>query len=439
MRRQLISLLTICLSAGVVLNACTHKEGNQQSQELKGTGSTMNERTELFFYSGGGDTTEAFDARFGEALRKKFPNYDITYIPVDPKNRLLELITGGKRIDFYYGSIGVFPEFIQAGLQLDMTELAKKHQVDLSSIEPTLVDAAKVVSDGKLYGLPVFNNIMVTYYNKALFQKFGIPSPKDGMTWEEMHDLARKMTRNDEGKQYIGLVVSPTHVLRMNQFSQPYVDSKTEMSTINSDIWKRMYETYYTIPAQDQGYKDRITALSNKLPYKDDFLKDQNLAMFVYLSDLQSILSKEMSGLDWDIVSMPTFKELPATGSQAYPTFMSITNQTVNKDAAMEVLKYLISEEYQTLAAKKATIPVLKNPAVQNALGQSTEFKDKNLKAIFYNKMAPISPKSKYDSAVEKAYTKPQVDLSLGKIDTNTALRSAEEEANKVIAQEKLK
>ncbi|ULL18478.1 extracellular solute-binding protein [Paenibacillus sp. H1-7] len=411
-------------------------------QQSSGTGGTVEvniERTELFFYSGGGDTTEAFDARFGDALRKKFPNYDIKYIAVDPNNRLQQLVTAGQRIDFYYGSIGAYPEFTQVGLQLDITELAKKHNVDLSSIEPTLIDAAKMISDGKLYGLPVFNNIMVTYYNKALFQKFGVALPKDGMTWDEMHELARKMTRNDAGKQYLGLVVSPTHVLRLNQFSQPYVDVKAQTSTINSDVWKKMYETYYTIPAQDQGYKERIVALNNKLPYKDDFLKDQNLAMFVYLSDLQSILSKEMSTLDWDIVSMPTFKELPGIGSQAYPTLMSITNQAVNKDAAMEVLKYLVSEEYQTLAAKKSTIPVLKSTSVQNAIGESAEFKDKNLKAIFYNKLAPISPKSKYDGIAEKSYTKPQVDLSLGKIDINTALRMAEEEANKAIEQEKRK
>ncbi|MBE1442990.1 ABC transporter substrate-binding protein [Paenibacillus sp. OAS669] len=437
MKRYRIVFMSICVLAAAGLSACS--KGQPSASQTNDASPPGGERTELFFYSGGGDTTEAFDARFGDALRKKFPNYDITYIPVDTNNRLQQLVTAGKRIDFYYGSIGVFPEFTQIGLQFDMTDLAKKHNVDLSSFEPTLIDAAKMISDGKLYGLPVFNNIMVTYYNKTLFQKFGIPSPKDGMTWDEMHDLARKMTRNDGGKQYIGLVVSPTHVLRLNQFSQPYVDPKTEQATINSDMWKRMYEAYYTIPAQDQGYKDRIVALNNKLPYKDDFLKDQNLAMFVYLSDLQSILSKEMAALDWDIVSMPTFKELPGIGSQAYPTFMSITNQTVNKDAAMEVLKYLVSEEYQTLAAKKAALPVLKSKTVQDALGQSAEFKDKNLKAIFFNQLAPISPKSKYDGAVEKAYTKPQVDLSLGKIDLNTALRSAEEEANKAIEQEKRK
>ncbi|UQZ80902.1 hypothetical protein SK3146_00058 [Paenibacillus konkukensis] len=272
-----------------------------------------------------------------------------------------------------------------------------------------------------------------------MFQRFGVPFPTDGMTWQQTLELARKLTRNDGGKQYTGLVVSPTHVLRMNQFSLPYVDPKNERATINSDLWKKMYETYYTEPARDQVYKDRIAALNNKLPYKDDFLKEQSLAMFVYLSDLQSILPAEMANLDWDIVSMPVFEEQPEVGSQPYPTLMSVTNMAKNKDAAMEVLKFLVSEEYQTYAAQNATVPVLQSAAVQNALGQSAAFKDKNLKAIFYNKLAPLSAKSKYDNAVEKAYTKPLVDISTGKLDLNSALRTAEEEANLAIAQEKAK
>lgn len=434
MRQGLASLLFVCIISGAALSACSSK-GSEG-----GTGTNTTEKpVELYFYSGGGDTTDAFNARFGDAIRKKFPNYDIKYIPVDPNNRIQQLVTAGQRIDLYYGSIGVFTESITAGLQFDMSELIKKHNVDLNAVEPTLVDAARTLSDGKLYGLPVFNNIMVTYYNKTIFQKFGIPFPKDGMSWNETLELAQKLTRNDSGKQYTGLVVSPTHVLRMNQFSLPYVDPKTEKATINSDQWKKMYETYYINPARDQVYKDRIAALNNKLPYKDDFLKDQNLGMFVYLSDLQSILPKEMATLDWDIVSMPTFNELPGVGSQAYPTLMSITNMAENKDAAMEVMKFLLSEEYQTYAAQNSTVPVLKSPAVQNALGQSAAFKDKNLKAIFYNKIAPISSKSKYDTQVEKAYTKPLVDISIGKTDINSALRLAEEEANKAIDQEKAK
>ncbi|UQZ80900.1 hypothetical protein SK3146_00056 [Paenibacillus konkukensis] len=158
MRKYWLSSLGLCLLAGSMTSACSQQDG--ESSAVAKT--EADQPVELFFYSGGGDTMEAFDARFGDAIRRKFPGYDIKYIPVDPNNRIQQLVTAGQRIDLYYGSIGVFNESITAGLQLDLTDLLKKHNVDLNALEPTLLEAAKTVSDGKLYGLPVFNNMMVT-------------------------------------------------------------------------------------------------------------------------------------------------------------------------------------------------------------------------------------------------------------------------------------
>lgn len=435
MATKSISVVSLNVLAVFLLAAC----GGNSSQGSQGGEPDPSEPVELVFYSGGGDKPDSFNARFGDALRKKFPDYSLKLIQQAASNMSIQdVIASGEKIDIFYGSIGSFPAHVtETNLQLDMSELVKKHQIDLNRFEPTLIDAIRSISGGKLYGLPLFNNVMVTYYNNELFQKFGVPLPKDGMSWEETLQIADKMTRKEGDKQYIGLVVSPTHVLRLNQFSLPYVDAKTNKATINSDLWKTLYQTYYIAPAGNQGYKDRIGALTNKLPYKDDFLKEQNLAMFVYLSDLQTTLPKEIAGMDWDLVSMPTFKEKPDIGSQSYPTFISLTNLSQNQDAAMRVVNYLTSEEYQLEASKNAIMPVLQSNEVKQAFGQGTEFKNKNFKAVFYNKPAPISVKTRYDDAAEKKYIAPLVNVSLGSVDINTALRTAEEEANKAIEEMK--
>lgn len=43
---------------------------------------------------------------------------------------------------------------------------------------------------------PVVNNTMSLYYNKDLFDKFGVSYPKDGMTWDEVLELNRQLDKN---------------------------------------------------------------------------------------------------------------------------------------------------------------------------------------------------------------------------------------------------
>jgi multiple sugar transport system substrate-binding protein len=104
----------------------------------------------------------------------------------------------------------------------------------------------------------------------------------------------------------------------------------------------------------------------------------------------------------------------------------------------MEVIKYLTSDEYQMMNSKLGIISVLKSKEINDAFGQETRFKDKNLKSIFfYNKFAPISPKTPYDAKAESIYRQDLTDLAMGAIDINTAFRKAEEATNKAIEEAK--
>lgn len=47
-------------------------------------------------------------------------------------------------------------------------------------------------------------NTEAVFYNKDLFDKFGIDYPTDNMTWDEMYELSKNMTRSDGDIQYYG-------------------------------------------------------------------------------------------------------------------------------------------------------------------------------------------------------------------------------------------
>ncbi|WP_158302136.1 ABC transporter substrate-binding protein [Paenibacillus mesophilus] len=432
-------------AAALMLGACSNGNGGKSAAEgdpagkpSEANGQKASEPAEVIFYSNNNDTVESFDNRFGDALRKKFPNYTIKYIQSQKGFMLPEMISSGTRFDIFFQSIGNFEgNAFPNGIQYDMTELIQKHGVDLNRFEPSIIDSVRQASGGKLYGIPIFTNNMVLYYNKSLFDKFGVAYPKNGMTWDELIDMSKKMTRDDGGKQFYGFARSPDHLIRMNPLSIPMADLKTDTPTINTDErWRTFFQKYMIAPSQDPLTMDYMQK-NNKILGLDDFSVNQTVALFPYLASYVYVGQEQLKNLNWDMTALPASE--PGVGSQSYPSYFGITNMAKNKDAAMEVLKYMVSDEFQAQLARKGIMPVLKNTDSQKQLGQESVFKDKNFSAMFYNKFAPIPPKALYDAQLVSVYLKYAQQAQMGKMDLNTALRSAEEEAKKTIADYKSK
>lgn len=423
--------------AGIVwlLPACTGKDEKAGEQQMKPENAS--EPVELVFFSNNGASEKVFDENYGNALRKAFPHYSIKYIQKAQGTSLPELVAAKTRIDIYWDSIGNYESrLFENGLQFDMSELIRQHGIDLNKLEPTVVAAMKQISGGKMYGVPVLTSNLSLFYNQGLFDKFGVPYPKGTMTWDETLQLAQKLTRKEDGKQYYGFSTSPDHMIRMNQLSVPNADLEKAKPTIGVDErWKRLYEAVFIRPAQDAGYRDGIRALKN-LPGLNQFAKDQNLAMYAYLNTLPVSVATELKTMKWDILPLPVFSDLPGIGTQSYPVYFGLTNQTKQKAAATEVIKFMVSESYQKELAGKGLIPILTTDAVKSRLGQDTEFKDKNYGAFLAHKFAPITQKSPlYDSKIVAAYREQVIPLSLGDIDMNSAFRIAAEKAEKAIAE----
>jgi multiple sugar transport system substrate-binding protein len=312
-----------------------------------------------------------------------------------------------------------------------MTELIAKHKLDLSQYEKTAVDGMRDPAKKEIHGLPVINVNRLLYFNKDLFNKFGVPFPTDGLSWEKANELGRQMTRMDSGIQYFGLASSKEHQIRMNALSVPLLDPVTQKSTIRSDErWRSIFEQGLFAPYQDSGYR---AAIAKGLPSRSWFTKNQNLAMYVYLSFMPANEPESFDGLNWDMVSEPSYSQAPGISSQVYPTYFSIVSSSKKKDAALQAIQVLMSPEHQSYLARKGQMPVLNKEELKRELGQDTKFKDKNWKAVFHNKFAPIPYKSVLDVDLEKVYLNQHLDYALGKIDLNTLFRNAEEEANKLI------
>jgi multiple sugar transport system substrate-binding protein len=435
MRKHFIIYIGIFTMILLTLSACGSGKTSQPGTGNLSTdkkNAIANESADLVIFSPPAPE-EVWNERFGNALKKKFPNYKITYIQASKTNSLSKMIASGEQVDLIFDSVGGAANSVIANhFQYDLSELVKKHHVDLSRFEPTMLDAVKQF--GGLYGFPLHSGGLVLYYNKDIFDKFGVPYPKDGMTWEEAIELGKRLTRNDNGRQYIGLGPSISHLLSMNSYSLPFVDKSTNKAAINNDNYKKLVQTLAIAPTQTPGYREKVASIKRTFN-NDDFMKEKFIAMYIMNFGLQG--QKGFEDLNWDIVSVPVFKDNPGVGTQPYPNILFVTSTSKYKDQAMEVLKFLTSDEHQMALSRKGYIPVLKNEDIKKAFAQDSSFKDKNVvKAVFTNKFAPSIKRTKYDGKVTGNLLKQITQVILGEEDLNTALKTAEEEANKAIEAE---
>lgn len=388
--------------------------------------------TTITIVNGGGNSEEKVMAQYGDALKAKFPQVNFVFKSTSKDMTIDKMILAGEEFDIFIRSIGsIFYEVPQNGFQFDMTELIKKHNVDLSGIDPVLMNSMTDNANGEIWGIPFLNSTLVMYYNKDLFDKFGVDYPTDGMTWDEVFEISKQFNQTIDGVTYVGLEYSNHHITKLNNFGLSYVDPNTGLSTYDDERWKSILNVFYT-PTQDPGYQYFMAQNENKMPSKHFY--EGQAAMSVTLVHHSGSEVFQRHDFNWDMVAAPTFKENPGIGGQAYPEYAAITSFSKNKDAAMKIIEFMISEEFQMEFSRKGYMPVLTNKDVQAVYGTG-EYQGKNQTAVFYNPFAPVMTKSIFDNDVEKKLTQYINDLALGKIDINTLLRQAKEEADLVIAE----
>ncbi|WP_239629843.1 extracellular solute-binding protein [Paenibacillus sp. H1-7] len=424
--------------AGGLLAGC----GGAKQETAGNSAASSKEPVELVFYqTGNADWKEEdFMNNYGSYIKQKFPNITPKFVPVPSNKSMDTLITGGQQFDVLIFSIGhTHLNLLRNEFQYDMTELIKKKNVDLNRFEPFTIEQQKEIAGGGIYGLPLSNTSPVIMYNKDIFDKFGVPYPKDGMTWDEIYDLAKQVTRSDNGTQYYGFLASPEHFLKTNQFSAPFVDPKTSKPMFDDpkmmtflDNLKRFYQL---IPPPDgkplAGGFFASTAQSNM------FAKDRTLAMWSHFSNAALNFPDD---LNWDYATLPYFKELGQVGPQAYPGYIYISKTSKHKEEAMDVIQALTSDEFQTIRSKMGVESALKNPEIKKTFAQDLpKYKGKNINAIFPQKYAAPAPLTEYNDLAWKRLNTAVGDIGRGTKDSVTAVREANEGLAKDIEAEKAK
>ena len=436
-RKRLFRYLAVIAACSLMLSACGKGDGGDGSAEPSKDKEEPPKPAKVVAYSYWQEfSDEYWNAVLVEPLKKRYPH--ITLEIVKPgKNgtaKLMEMIAAGEIPDIVISDIGTAPGIADLGYNYDMTEMVKKHNMDLSKYDQAALDYIRALSkDGGLITLPYSTNFIALFYNKDIFDKFGAAYPKDGITFTEVVSLAKKLTRTEsDGKHYIGFDHNSIHFLA-GGITRDYFDPKTGKANLSTKEWRMAYELLSELIAipgnrfpQD---KDKITRWHN-----EDFYKTQIVAM-AGVPNLISAGLQTVPDFRWDMTSYPVFKEYPRIAQAAGGRSLFINPNSKVLDAAFKVVETALSEESQIVISRNGEQPFLLTKETMDAFAQDLPHaRGKNVKAAFYNKQNYPKHPTEYDGlALGIAYNH-SLDLYAGK-DINTVIRETEEDINRQVEQ----
>lgn len=407
----------------------TNKKENENDDEVV--------TIKLFFPWG----EELFDERV-VPMDERLKNINIEFI--DNKEGSTEGLPGTIEA---YAAEKVVPDIIVMGGN-DMTndyikdivypldELVEKHDYDLGLINPSIIKSLRATSStNELLGIPNSNDLVVLYYNKDIFDLFGVNYPTDDMTWEQAIELAKQVTGERGGADYRGLELRGAAQFPLQQHSVNLTDPETGDVLIGQEpavtkwleLVNEVYDIHGNSPIEDDGELSDAT---------NDFI---NGKVAMTLSSPQflrwAIAADQAEKIDF--AAPPYWADLP---NQAPPAssqyFWTINKYSEQKDAAFKVLMEYLSEETQgQLTRGGQEMTVLADDSLKLEFGSELEnFEGKNIPGIFV--LTPTDPpklKSSWDKYVDIQID----DLIKTEDDINTFIRKEQEKIENAINEAK--
>lgn len=368
-----------------------------------------------------------------EPVKRKYPHITIEYIPMggnQPVKSIGDWMAGGNIPDIILHANGSMGELFAYDLMTDITPQVKQTNADLNRFDKAVLDSVRVASDdGWLVGIPFSQNFNALYYNKDIFDKFAVGYPTDGLTWDQVIEMSRRLGRNEDGVQYIGLhpewVLRPAYPLALT-----IVDAKTGKSQVTNAQWKQVAELLQRIVAVPGNWDGKSG--------RGDFWGKKTVAMLATTNVFASIEPEARKGFtNWDVAQYPSHATQPGVSGMVDAWVMIIAKTSKHKEQAMQVINVVTSDEVQLLAsAKYAQLSTLASPVMKQQFGsqlESLNMKEKNVQGIFKGRIVTAPQFSPYERQARTPYQDNMLKVFAGQMDVNSALRDADEKINKLL------
>ncbi|WP_410767745.1 ABC transporter substrate-binding protein [Fontibacillus sp. BL9] len=300
---------------------------------------------------------------------------------------------------------------------LDLEPLVVRDHYNIDTIYPSITSFLREQGGGKLYGFaPTFQR-QVIFYNMDLFDQYGIEPPHDGMTWQELIDLAGRFPNGgDEQSRIYGGFMSfglnkehPLDELGVRiglSMGLKAVNLDTMQVTMDTEGWKQAYEQAQVALSANALHKGGFNA-------DEDFNEQQPFVMgrqAMLIADEPSwaysvldYIESGKSGVKPFRVGMvvgpadPSNREITRDLNLNNDYVYAIRANSSNVDAAWELLKFMQGDE---VAGKLARRP---DNGIPSRMGQTSGYYGINLDGFYH--LTSVPPSNYYDDPNDNIIT----------------------------------
>lgn len=312
-------------------------------------------------------TYATFDKDLEPAIKKyqeKNPHVTVKVEHVAPKQgeniitANTALFAAGEQVDILRVSPNVgIGEYAARGWVVPLDDYIKKSGIDVGKYYPSL--QTRGVYANARYALPWIHSQFMVFYNKDLFQKFGIPEPKVNWTYDDMLNIGRKVLEN----KVFPLDNSYSNMLHIvgGAFGGRTFNEAGNQMVLDTPAALKGYEFF-----RDMRNKEGITngpiTQEKGLTGGPDFIKGTVAMSFTWLKMKQFDEAK----LNYGVVPAP----MAAGGKQqGYGALdgIALSSTSKHKEEAFNLIKFLAydNDGQMELIKSKLSIPVFPGEAAQ--------------------------------------------------------------------------
>jgi multiple sugar transport system substrate-binding protein len=192
-------LLSLLLAACVAPTAAP-MEGTASGEEATVSG---DETVELVYQDWATTWFPPMVEEMMPIFNEEHPNIQVSYVPQsdDVDVKLLAQMVAGEAPDLMFGCCTWFPIIAQKGQLLDLSPYVE------SDLDPAIIEDfdpaqynALFLPDGTQYALPKYHGALALFYNKDLFDEYGVDyPPAEGWTLDEYQAAMDKLTQDTDG------------------------------------------------------------------------------------------------------------------------------------------------------------------------------------------------------------------------------------------------
>jgi len=295
------------------------------------------------------------DQVFARAARAAFearhPGIRIQFIKTNEGSKVETMIAGGDAPDIVNVGMDRVHYYVRAGVLRDLAPfMTPQDRADLASFFP--VCAAPFRRGDSVYALPWGCVPFILFYNRNLFDKYGVPYPTPDWTWEDYRRAARALTHDLDGDgitdefgasfaqwqegyycwiyQNGGRVLTPDG--RRATFDDPKVVEAVE-------FLRRLTREDRVIPTDVNRGRATGTGL----------FEANRMAMHGPTGSFYIPTYREYDRVDWDIASVPAGPS--GRGTMVAPLAFGVSSQSRHPREAWLLVRFLSSSEGQQILA----------------------------------------------------------------------------------------